>query len=199
MRRHTSLGLPIRGRDWRLMGRTISSILRIPLYAALATIGASGSLSVFVFSRNFDLLVNVILLGELSLTSRLSVFVELYPLAGNAYTLPASLLLIATAALVGIDIGLLAYFLHTQQFTFRDGSGSLTGVVLGTLGAGCASCGSALLAGLLSLFGAGGALTLFPLDGLELTLVALVVLVLSIYWMVEGLRGVEIRGCPVET
>lgn len=73
--------------------------------------------------------------------------------------------------------------------------------VAGTVGvasfAGCAACGSAVLAGLLSLFGVAGAGTLLPLDGLEFSLLALVALVLSIYWVAEGMRGGEIRGCPV--
>lgn len=78
-----------------------------------------------------------------------------------------------------------------------EDSGGATGVVLGMLGASCAMCGTAVLAGLFSLVGAGGILTLLPLDGLEFTFAALVALVLSIHWLAEGFRGETIRGCPV--
>lgn len=194
----TSVRLPKRGEDWRLMSRTVRLVLGIPAYGFLAVIASAGSLSVFVLSRNIDLFLDVIMFGDLSLTARFSVLIGLYPLVGNAYALGSSLLLILTALLVGIDIALIAYHLRTNRRTVREGSGGVTGVVLGTLGAGCAACGSAILAGVFSLIGAGSVLTLLPLDGLEFTLLALVVLVLSIHWIAEGLRGGEIRGCPVD-
>lgn len=184
--------------DWRLVARTTRLVLSIPGYAALAAVSALGSLSVFVWVRNLDLLVNVVVLGNLGIGPRIGVLVGLYPWVGSAYTPAQAVLLTVTAALVGIDVALLAYHLREHQLSVREGSGGLTGVVLGTLGAGCAACGSAVLAGVLSLFGAGGALTLLPLDGLEFAGIAIVVLLLSIYWLADGLRGGMIRGCPVE-
>lgn len=189
---------PTSVRDWKLMARTTRLVLSVPVYAGVALFAAVGGLSVFVLSRNLDLLLNVILFGNLGLSARLSVLVGLYPGVGNAYSLDQSVFLAATAVLLGVDIALLAYHLREHRLSVRDGSSGVTGVVLGTLGAGCASCGSAVLAGLLSLFGAGGALTLLPLDGLEFTLFALLVLVLSIYWLSKGLQGGMVRGCPVE-
>ena len=50
----------------------------------------------------------------------------------------------------------------------------------------------------MSLVGAGGVVTLLPLDGLEFAVLAVAVLVLSIYWVADGLQGGMIRGCPVE-
>lgn len=190
--------LPTRFRDWRLMARTTRLVLSSPAYALLAVLSGVASLSVFVFSRNVTLLVQVIILGDLPIAARLQVAVGLYPGLGNAYGAPASVLLVTTAALVGVDIALVAYHLREHDLSVRDGSGGVSGVVLGTLGAGCASCGSALLAGLLSLVGAGGALTILPLDGLEFAVLALATLVLSIYWLGEGLEGGMIRGCPVD-
>lgn len=194
----TSIRLPTRFHDWQLMTRTIRLVLGIPTYSLLTLLASIGSLSVFVLSRNLNLFIDVIVLGDLSLMTRFSVLVGLYPLVGNAYALSSALLLVVTALLVGIDIALITYHLQINGLTIREGTGGVSGVVLGTLGAGCAACGSAVLAGLFSLVGAGSALTLLPLDGLEFTLIALVVLVLSIHWIVEGLRGGEIRGCPVE-
>lgn len=197
MERTGTLRLPTRLGDWRLMGRTIRLVLGMPLYATLALLAAVGSLSVFVLSRNLQLLVNVIVLGELPLEARVSVLVGLFPLIGTAYTLAMSVVLILTGILVGIDIALVTYHLREHRLTVGEGSGGVVGIVLGTLGAGCAACGSAVLAGLFSLVGAGSLLTLLPLEGLEFTLVALGALVLSIYWLADGLKGGMIRGCPV--
>lgn len=192
------ISLPTRRRDWRLMARTVRLVLGIPGYAALAVLAGVATLSVFVLTRNLSLIENVVLGGTLPLDARVSVLVGLYPVIGTAYTVTQSAVLIATAALVGADVALVGYHLHEHRLAAREGSGSLVGIVLGTLGAGCAACGSALVAGVLSLFGAGGVVTLLPLDGLEFAALSMVVLVVSIYWVAEGLRGGEIRGCPVD-
>lgn len=194
----TRPGLPTRGRDWRLMARTVRLVLSVPHYAALAVAYGYLGLSVFVFARNLDLLTDVVLLGGLPLAARLTVLVEMYPGVSTAYTVEQSVVLLVTAALIGVDLAMLTYHVREHRLTLRDGSGSLTGVLLGTLGGGCAACGSALFVGILSLVGAGGLLTALPLDGLEFALGAVVLLVLSIYWLADGMRGGEVAGCPVE-
>lgn len=70
-------------------------------------------------------------------------------------------------------------------------------MVLGTLGAGCASCGSVLLVGVLSLAGASGVLAALPLDGLEFALLAICALLLSTFWIADGMRGGTVPGCPI--
>lgn len=190
--------VPTSADDWRLVGRSVRLVLSIPAYAVVATSAAVGSLTVFVGLRNLDLLFNVVVFGKIGLDARVSVLAELYPWIGTGYTPGQSVLLTATAALVGLDVALVAYHLREQGLSVREGSSGVTGVVLGSLGAGCAACGSAILAGLLSMVGAGGAVTLLPLDGLEFAMLAVIVLLLSIYWLAEGLRGGQVRGCPVE-
>lgn len=192
------ISLPTSAADWRRLARTTRLVLGIPRYAALAALAGIVSLSLFVWIRNADLLVNVVLLGDLTPGARISVLLGVYPWLGTAYTTAQSTLLATTAALVGVDATFVAYHVRENRLSFRDGSAGVTGVVLGTLGAGCAACGSALLAGLLSLLGAGGALALLPLDGLEFAALAVIALVLSVYWLAEGLRGGTIRGCPVD-
>ncbi|WP_424016376.1 hypothetical protein ACOZ4N_01190 (plasmid) [Halorientalis pallida] len=173
-------------------------VLSIPTYAVLAVGYGLLAVSVFVFSRNVALLRDVILFSDVPPGAKFEILVAMYPGLGAGYNAGQSVLLLATGILVGINLSLVTYHLLEHRVSLSGGSGSLGGVVLGTLGAGCASCGSALLLGLLSLFGASGLLTLLPLDGLEFALLALLVLVLSIYWLADGMRGGTIRGCPVE-
>lgn len=180
------------------MGRTIRLVLTLPRYAALTVLYGWLGLSVFVFARNLSVLTEVILFGNLPLDTRLTILLEMYPGVSTAFTIEQSAVLLATAVLVGIDLSMLTYHVLEHSLTLRDGSGSLTGVLLGTLGGGCAACGSALFVGILSLVGAGGLLTALPLDGLEFALGAMVLLVLSIYWLADGMRGGRIAGCPVD-
>jgi hypothetical protein len=187
------ISVPIRAADWRLMGRTARLVLGGPRYALVAVVAAAVALTGFVLSQNLRFAGDVIA-GPVPASALL----ELYPFVGTSYGPVTGSVLILVAAFVGVDIALVAYHVREHRLSAERGGGSLIGVVLGTLGAGCAACGSAILAGLLSLFGAAGLVTLLPLDGLEFTLRALVALVLSIHWLADGMRGGEIRGCPIE-
>ena len=190
--------LPTARRDWRLMGRTARLVLTIPVYAVFATAVAVVTLTAFVASQNLTLIQDIVLGGALPLADRLSIMLELYPFVGTSFTIPQGLLLVAVAALTGIDVAMVTYHFREHGLSIRSGGGSALGVVLGTLGAGCAACGSVVLLGLLSLVGVQASLLFLPLDGLEFALLALVMLTLSIYWLADGMRGGEINGCPVD-
>lgn len=192
------LSLPTRRRDWRLMARTARLVLSLPTYAVVATVAALAALSVFVLSQNPGFVSAVVVFGSADLLTRFRALLGLYPLFGSAYSVPTAAVLLLTAGLVGVNIAMVTYHLREHELGAREGAGSAAGVFLGVLGAGCAACGSAILAGVLTLVGLGGVLTLLPLDGLEFALLALGAVLLSIYWLAEGMRGGEIAGCPVE-
>jgi hypothetical protein len=126
------------------------------------------------------------------------ILLGLYPLFGTLYGPLTSVGLLVVAALTGVNVAMLTYHVREHGLSRGAGGGSAVGVALGVLGAGCAACGSAVLAGVLSLVGATGLLTALPLEGLEFTFLALVALVLSLYWLADGMRGGQIRGCPVD-
>jgi hypothetical protein len=190
--------LPTTTDDVRLAARTARLVNASPAYAALSVVSAFVGINLFVVSQNTDLFTSVVVSGDLPLSARAAVLVGLYPFVGTAFSAAEGVVLLAVAALFGINISMLAYQLRENRVSVREGSGSAAGVALGVLGAGCAACGTAVLAGVLSLFGAAGVLTLLPLGGLEFALGALVLLVLSVYWLADGMRGVEVRGCPVD-
>lgn len=193
-----SIRLPTRRDDWRLMARTARLVLTLPVYAVVALVAALVALTVFVVSLNVTLVMDLVVGGSLPLSSRLVVLTELYPFVGTSFHWSQGILLVVVALLSGVDIALAVYHFREHGLDVQQGGAGALGLVLGTLGAGCAACGSAVLLGLLSLFGVTSTLLFLPLDGLEFALLALVVLVLSIYWLAEGMRGGEINGCPVD-
>lgn len=198
-RRHLP-DLPTSAGDWRLMGRTTRLVLGSPTYASLALLGALAGLTLFVVSLNAQLVLDLVVGGRLPLSRRLGVLVNLYPVVSpTAFGPVESAVLLATAALVGSNLALVTYHLREHAGPTQGGSGSVVGVVLGTFGAGCAACGSAVLAGLLSTLGIAGGLAVLPLEGLEFAVAAVAALVLSLYWVADGMRGAEVRGCPVDT
>ncbi|MDY7082979.1 MAG: hypothetical protein SXQ77_11410 [Halobacteria archaeon] len=190
--------LPTKADDWRLMARTVRLVTTIPSYALASLITSILGLSVFVVAQNLDLFTRVVVFGNVSVGARLSVLAGLYPVVGSAYTLVQSIVLLAIALLLGVNFAVIVYHFREHGISAEKGAGGIGGLVLGTLGAGCAACGPAVLAALVSVFGVSGVLTLLPLDGLEFSLLAVIILVLSIYWISEGMRGGEIQGCPVD-
>ncbi|SDM46306.1 hypothetical protein SAMN04487949_1748 [Halogranum gelatinilyticum] len=190
--------LPTSRDDWRLTARTARLVLTIPTYAVVALLTGIVALSVFVLTQNLALVGDVVLNGTIPLANRLRVLFGQYPFLGGAFTPTTAVAIVAIAALVGVDIAMVVYHFREHGVSPRESSGSAVGVLLGTLGAGCAACGSVLLAGLFSLVGASGLLLLLPFDGLEFTFLALFPLVLSMYWIADGMRGGEINGCPVD-
>jgi hypothetical protein len=190
--------LPTRAADWRLVARTTRLVLSLPRYAAVALVAAAASLTLFVLTQNVALVTDLVVFGSLPLDARLVVLTELYPFVGTSYSPAAGVGLLLVAALVGADVAMLVYHVREHSLTVEQGGSGLVGVVLGTLGAGCAACGPAVLVGVLSLVGATGLLTLLPFEGLELTGLSLLALVLSMYWLADGMRGGEINGCPVD-
>ncbi|MEF8776455.1 MAG: hypothetical protein V5A43_08140 [Haloarculaceae archaeon] len=189
--------LPTRAGDWRLLGRTLRLVLGIPRYALLGVLMTGVAISLIAFSQNLSL-VSFALQGSLALGDRFDVLLGLYPFLGTSFTVLTSVVLLLVAILVGADIALVVYHLREHELRAAESSGSVAGVFLGVLGAGCAACGSAILVGVLSLFGAAGLVTALPLEGLEFALLAVVVLLLSLYWLADGMRGGSIRGCPID-
>lgn len=190
--------LPTGRDDWRLIGRTARLVLSVPSYGGFGLAAAVAALTLFVGSLNVPLVADLVVGGTLPLAGRLRILLELYPFVGTSFGPVQGVLLLLVAALTGVNVAVAVYHFREHGVRLRSGGTSAAGVLLGTLGAGCAACGSAVLLGLLGLFGVSTSLLLLPLDGLEFAVLALVVITLSLYWLADGMRGGEIAGCPVD-
>jgi len=182
--------LPTSADDWRLTASVVLDTVSKPAYAALAAVVAFISLTAFVLPGNVSLVVNVAILGEAPLGRRLSVLVDLYPFLGGAEELTA-VLVVVVAVLIGLNFSVLLRGYRSSGVA--SAGGSTTGAVLGFLGAGCAACGSAVLAAVFSASAVAGALAFLPLEGAEFTLLAVVVLLISTFWSAESTR----EGCAI--
>jgi len=189
--------LPTRSADWRLMGRTARLVVTIPTYAAVALFGSLLALTAFVFSLNVTLVTDTLAL-PISPVARAEIVLSLYPFVGSAFSPLQGGLLVLVALTLGGNIAMVVYHFREHGLSLQQGGTSAVGAILGALGAGCAACGSAILLGVLGLSGVSTSLLWLPLDGLEFALLALVVVLLSTYWLADGMRGGEIDGCPVD-
>lgn len=193
-----SLSVPTGRSDWRRITWATRRVLGRPAWVLVGLVAAIASLTMFVAFDNTVYFRSVVLGGSLSPLGRLRALVSLYPDFDSVMGAARGLLLALTAGAVGTNVALLGFHLRHNRATLRSGSGSVVGVALGVLGAGCASCGLAVVASVLSLTGVAAGLTALPLEGMEFLLVALVVTVLSIHWVAAGIESGAVDGCPVD-
>ncbi|AGN01822.1 hypothetical protein L593_09385 [Salinarchaeum sp. Harcht-Bsk1] len=192
------ISLPTSRSDWRLLGRTIRLVLGHPSYLVFAIVVTTAVAILISVTQNLRFVVEVLLSDSLGLGFKVEFLTAMLPFLGPQYDATHGVLIYAVAGLTGANVALLAYHLLEHDLSVEGGGGSAAGVVLGTLGAGCAACGPGILAGIVGIVGGAGLLANLPYEGLEFSMLAVVVLVLSMYWLADGMRGGEIRGCPVD-
>lgn len=190
--------LPTKKNDIKTTVRVARLVLVMPRYTLVWLISSFIGLSIFVLSQNIELVQTILLSDYLTINQRVTVFSQLYPIVGTAFTPAKEVFLLTCSLLFGVNLAMAIYHIREHQSGVQSGAGSAIGMIFGTLGAGCAACGSVVLTGFLSLIGATSALALLPFDGLSFSALALLVFLLSIYWTADGMRGGMVNGCPID-
>lgn len=114
-------------------------------------------------------------------SDRISVLIDSVPLFIQSLPPSSQLLAISTAILIGIDSGLVLYYIKRRAQVEGAAGSSFIGIVISLLGAGCASCGSVLLSSLVGFTISIKIISLLPLRGKEFGLIGIGVLLFSIY------------------
>jgi len=150
---------------------TVGVVLKKANYAAIAVI-VSIALAVFFWLLTFYFS-----------PTPLSDYIKMY---GMPFTLTTVAFGSAIAILTGINTSLIIYRKRmTGSLGFKKGAGSSAcSTFTGAIASGCPVCTMPLL----GIFGLGGALALFPLQGLELKAAAIVVLVVSLYYTAKNVK-----------
>jgi len=84
---------------------------------------------------------------------------------------------------------LIIYGSKQKQNMKKGGVWGTAGAVLGFLGIGCSVCGTLVIAPLLALVGLGSILTVLPLQGGELGILALAILSIANYMLIKKLNN----------
>ena len=107
-----------------------------------------------------------------------------------------SILITMFALLFSLNITLLyQYIMLQRRITERTKGGktatalSTVGTVVAALGVGCASCGTAILFSVLSLFGASGLILLLPLRGQEFSIIGVAGLLYAAWYILGKLQN----------
>ncbi len=160
---------------------TVFQKLRYALIAALVAMG------VFVFAvwlPNISLIVSVLKSDVGTIAEKAAFMFSLLGSIATNFTIASAVSTTLIAVLFGANVALLFYYLQKVRVgrnVSAVGGASITGLICGFLGVGCAACGTFILSSVLVLAGAGGILTYLPFGGEEFGVVGVALLVYSIY------------------
>lgn len=161
-------------------------------YALLAAGAAFVLLFAAAWMRNVSFLGFLLFSPQFGVGTKLKIFEWTFAnLALNTTPLRLILLIVA-AALTGVNIALLVFYLRRRIAVGREAGVSLGGIIVSSLGVGCASCGSVLLTSLLGFSAGVAALAALPLQGAEFTLVGIGLILASIIMLAKKISAPEV-------
>ena len=166
----------------KLSLKSLRSVILTPAYTLLAVLASFVALGVLVWITNLGLLWSVVVHSSLGIGGKVDFILDGYKsLFTNFEVLPA-LTILVFVILFGINLALLAFVAKGSIKTAAAGSSkSIVGIVAGVIGAGCAACGTSILAPVLSGVGASASITLTGLIGLAANILGIGLLLFSIY------------------
>lgn len=150
--------------------RTIRDVLTAPRYAALVTVIAVVSFTVY------SLLLNVGLLTSLFGSGQYMLMLTMIPLLVSGFikstTILSLFMLTITSVMIGVNLSLAVFRLLEMSEFGREGAGSIGGVALATLAPACPACATTIfaVAGFSSLF------AILPFGGTEIKVLAVMFL-----------------------
>lgn len=149
---------------------------------ALASALAIAAFLFAVWLPNLGLMGEVFSAGSTPLVTKFKIAISLLGGIGTNFSTLSAGYTIAIAALFGVNIAMIVYFLKRTRVRLarQDVAAGLGGLASGALSIGCAACGSFILSTALSSFGAVGALAILPLRGGEFGILSVVLLLVSL-------------------
>lgn len=192
--------IPTTAADWRRMASAVSGLLRRPRSLLLALSIGTVALAAFSLAQQWEFVLDVLRLPGIAPSERAVVLIDRLPVVGSAYEPLRGWLLVAVSAEMGILVALLHRAMEQSRLTPNQGAAGTAWFAFGTLGAGCAACGTTVLAGVLSAFGLSSVLVLLPWEGTELLVVGVLGMLVSIHHVSASLArsscGLPVRADP---
>ncbi|OGZ58969.1 MAG: hypothetical protein A2728_01785 [Candidatus Spechtbacteria bacterium RIFCSPHIGHO2_01_FULL_38_11] len=158
--------------------------------------------SISVFAPNLKLISKVFKSEVVSAKYKINFIFNLYEGLDTSVSTFSLATIISVAVLFGINIAMLVYMLKRNvavSVPNRQGKNifsTFVATIAGVLGIGCAACGSLILTPLITALGATWILTALPFGGREFSLVAIILILISIYSLCKKINDPLI--CPVE-
>ena len=173
--------------------------IKQPRYLVAAIAIAFIIVTAVLWFQNWAIILTILSFPNTTLLMKLHFLLSLYPGILTNFSLSSAAALLLIAFLFGVQLALITYYIRRVQKVFRTTSwrshgASGVALMVGAFGIGCAACGTLIATALLSTVGAGGLLLLLPLHGAEFGFLGVVILVTSIYFLLQKIS--DPLTCP---
>lgn len=163
-------------------------VLKIPKYAFLVLLLSAILFFIFIFLNNIPLFVSAFEITQ-NLGTLTKVFLNAVDMILDIGGVAVFGSVVAVSILGGLSITLISYkMVTTRKLSASHGLLNFSGIFGGALSSACAACSTALI----SIIGVAGGLAIFPLKGLELSLISIAVLLMSLYFISKNLLGSDV-------
>jgi len=162
--------------------RAFKKVFQNPLYVAIGILTSLASFVFIIWLPNIGLVVEV-LFSSGSFSERIALPVSLIGTISTNFTALSASFVIAMAILFGMNLAMTIFFIRRKISSVRQSgiTAGFIGTISGTLGVGCAACGSILLTTVLAWIGAGVLIKFLPLRGEEFEIIGVILLALSVF------------------
>lgn len=182
------------------MFRTFLTIFRRWHYSLLALVVAWATYSLVMWLPNLGVIMTVWKSNVSSWGDRLAIMWHLYGALFTNFTWLTGGYVVLLSVLFGIQIALLAYYIQSRRVTsqrlWQLEFTSIGALVAGSLGIGCAACGSLVLTSLLATFGGAALVALLPLQGAEFGVLGVVLLTYTCVRLLQAIAAPNV--CPTK-
>lgn len=171
--------------------QALQKVFRKPVYVVLVLIVSALVFAFAVWLPNIRLVADIVSSPDVPFASKLKLPISLLGSIATNFSMLSASYIVAIAILFGVSVAMIVYFLRRRVTEVRQG-GFVTGflgVASGTIGIGCAACGSFLLTSGLALIGASGVLTFLPLAGGEFGILGVILLIVSIHGTAKQIQN----------
>jgi hypothetical protein len=165
----------------------LKAVFSYPSYLVIAFIGMIVGLAAALWALNLDLLRFVLFESGVVPGVKIEFFFGVYQSLFSEIGSFQSLVLVMFGVLFGANIALLVYVLKRrfkQQKSLQGSGTSMTGLILASIGGGCAACGTSILAPLFATLGITS-LSFIRNVGLVAAIVGIVVIFYSVIKLSE--------------
>lgn len=168
----------------QLSGEALRRVFSDWRYVLLAVVLGVVFIEVLYWSRNLALAQYLLLSPDIDVGAKLQLLGSAFTAMFRSYGSVSGALLVIVGIAQGIALSLLVFvYRHRGNTSKRAASGSALASAAAFFGLGCAACGTSLITPLLSMLSSGAVYTVADTVGTVFSLVALLLVLYSIYYL----------------
>lgn len=156
-----------------------------PFYIAWAVVIGFMFFLANLWLISYSYLSFVFFSGFFTTFSKLGVLFNVPNLVSMKFTATSLIISVLISIFLGINMSALLYYFKKQVMIKRTVGSSLFGAMVGSLGIGCASCGSVVISSVFGIGASSAFIGILPLSGHEFGIIGIIILSYSIYMIAK--------------